>query len=157
VLRGLVDRYARVPQWLRCVPPLLVAVAIFWLSAQSQLAPAPNDAFEFLFNGAHIIAYGSLGGGLLLALPGAAGMARWHLPVAVLAAACYGVTDEVHQRFVPGRCCSVADVCSDAAGALLACTLIVAVQSGSRRAWRALPFVLLFALASVSTATWTSL
>lgn len=31
----------------------------------------------------------------------------------------YGVSDEFHQLFVPGRSCEIGDLCADAAGALL--------------------------------------
>lgn len=32
----------------------------------------------------------------------------------------YGMSDEIHQYFVPGRCCSLSDLLSDGIGALLA-------------------------------------
>lgn len=39
--------------------------------------------------------------------------------LAVLLATAYGVTDEFHQRFVPGRTASAADVAKDVAGSIL--------------------------------------
>jgi VanZ family protein len=38
---------------------------------------------------------------------------------AALAAVLYGLSDEVHQSFIPGRDASVGDVVADALGALL--------------------------------------
>lgn len=36
----------------------------------------------------------------------------------------YAITDEIHQRFVPGRCGCIKDVLIDALGALVGCTVI---------------------------------
>jgi len=46
--------------------------------------------------------------------------ALWTMLFTVL----YGLSDEIHQYFVPGRNCSVYDLLADAAGALLCCLLI---------------------------------
>jgi len=40
--------------------------------------------------------------------------------LAVLASTVYGVTDEVHQRFVPGRTADLLDLAADAVGATIA-------------------------------------
>ena len=53
--------------------------------------------------------------------------------VATGIAALYGVVDEVHQGFVPGRSVDGWDVCSDALGAGLAACLVRFLDSGSRR------------------------
>jgi VanZ family protein len=46
--------------------------------------------------------------------------APWVLFLApILFAALYGVTDEFHQRFVPGRTCDVWDLTADACGAII--------------------------------------
>lgn len=37
----------------------------------------------------------------------------------------YSVSDEIHQRFVPGRSCEFRDVCIDSAGALLGTTAVL--------------------------------
>ncbi|MDO4502707.1 MAG: VanZ family protein [Coriobacteriia bacterium] len=50
---------------------------------------------------------------------------RHHLPLgraclaAIVLASCYGVTDELHQLFVPDRCCDPADWVVDTLGAAL--------------------------------------
>ncbi len=42
---------------------------------------------------------------------------RYNIPIAFAATAGYAVTDEFHQRFVPGRSCEFRDVLIDSAGA----------------------------------------
>jgi VanZ family protein len=91
---------------------------IFVLSSQPALPspPAVND------KQAHAFTFGVLAVLLLMGLAGWrwASVTRSALLTAFLLAAAYGVTDELHQRFVPGRTPDVADVAADAAGAALA-------------------------------------
>lgn len=71
---------------------------------------------------AHVFEYAVFTGLLYRAASGAGplvwrpGLARW----CVLAAAAYGITDELHQLFVPGRGASPVDWGFDCAGSLLA-------------------------------------
>jgi VanZ family protein len=48
-----------------------------------------------------------------------------HLLFTVLLTTLYGLSDEIHQVFVPGRNASVYDLLADAAGALLFCAVSV--------------------------------
>lgn len=93
-----------------------------WLLAAAQaalifgLSSRPGDEFpEVSLPGAdkvvHFALYAPLGGALCLALGGAA----WP---AAAGAALYGVSDEVHQMFVPRRTPDVGDVAADALGGL---------------------------------------
>jgi VanZ family protein len=66
----------------------------------------------------------------------------------------YGIVDEVHQSFVPGRVCSVVDVLSDAFGAALAIALLGSCLSRSRVCNVALGACLVGSFASVAMATW---
>jgi hypothetical protein len=50
---------------------------------------------------------------------------KWPAWLAVLIVSAFGVTDEWHQSFVPGRDCDVFDWLADTAGAALAVTLYV--------------------------------
>ena len=54
--------------------------------------------------------------------------------IALMAVALYGIVDELHQGFVPGRTVDVWDVCADAVGGILA---IVFLKYVARR--RSLP------------------
>lgn len=68
----------------------------------------------------HILGYGLLGVLLLGAMPWReGGYCLRHVLLAALLATLYGLTDEWHQSFVPGRNSDVLDVVADAVGALL--------------------------------------
>lgn len=40
--------------------------------------------------------------------------------IALIVSVLYGISDEIHQYFVPGRCCSLSDILTDSAGSLTA-------------------------------------
>jgi len=69
---------------------------------------------------AHFAVFGFLG-----TLVYRAGGPKWPAWLAVLLVSAFGVTDEWHQSFVPGRSCDVFDWLADTAGAALAVTLYV--------------------------------
>ena len=102
------------------VPATLWTVVIYLLSSQPSL-PSPASVGD---KQAHALAYGLLA---LLCLMGLTGW-RWRriagasLLGAFVLAVLYGVSDEFHQSFVPGRTPDLADVVADAAGAGLALT-----------------------------------
>lgn len=105
-------------RWIAWIPALAWAGCIFALSAQSTL-PGTGGVTD---KQAHAMAYGVLA---MLSLMAAAGW-RWRavtasrVLLAFTVAVLYGVSDEVHQAFVPGRTPDVADVVADATGAGLA-------------------------------------
>lgn len=107
---------------------------IFLLSAQPSL-PAPR-----LFPGADLVAhavfYAVLGVLLArsLAPPRVVTWRRAMLVVALVTA--YGVTDEAHQHFVPGRDPSALDILADALGGFLAASWLL---RRDRRAGTAAP------------------
>lgn len=97
--------------------PLTVAAAIVWLSSQPSYPfdlplPEPMDKV------AHMAAFGVLAAFAELALrrshPGLP-VLRW-LIVLFIGVAIFGATDELHQRFVPGRSCDFYDWVADALG-----------------------------------------
>lgn len=110
------------PAWVYWAPAAAWALAIFILSAQPRL---PQPPAGFTDKHSHAVAYG------LLALASLHGLvqgqwrrvnARAATLAAVLAVA-YGVSDEWHQSFVPGRFSDWADVLADALGAAAAAGL----------------------------------
>ena len=132
---------SRLPRWLRDFVPLLFWLAlIFWFSSQSTLIDIASDSNEKLvYKTAHVTVYALLAWLWWRALA-ARRQTNWSvLLVAWLCAVLYGISDEIHQLFVPGRHGQVADVLFDASGALAMIFLI------RRVIWlRAFPAITLF-------------
>ena len=104
-------------------PAWATMVLIFVLSSISGLGPIPGGGDDGV---AHVLQYAVLAALLLRGLAGA----RWRgvrvraAALAVLLATLYGVTDEAHQWFVPGRTAEVTDLVADALGAAVAAGVI---------------------------------
>ena len=100
---------------LRYGPAALLSVTIFVLSS----IPGRQLGWVFGWDKAlHAIEYGTLGAAYLRALD--PGGTRGRLAAIGWAlASLYGVSDEIHQLFTPGRSSDVRDVVADAIGALL--------------------------------------
>lgn len=113
-------------RWLYDFGPLILWMAlIFWLSDQPALLDIPSQVGERLvYKSAHMAAYAILAWLWWRALSPRR-HATWPvLGGALLLAVLYGITDELHQRLVPGRYGRVADVLFDAGGALAMVLLI---------------------------------
>jgi VanZ family protein len=100
--------------------------AIFVASGIPELGPLPADVSD---KTAHLVAYAVLGALVIRAVSGArwAGCTPWAAAMAWTVATVYGLTDEWHQMFVPGRTPSVSDLVADAAGAALGVMAVVVV------------------------------
>ncbi len=96
---------------------------IFWLSSLSNV-PGTERVWDKLL---HAGGYAGLGVLALRAFHGGLERPRW-LPTLSAAAAvvAWGISDEIHQSFVPGRDASAADVLADAVGFLLAVAVVAA-------------------------------
>lgn len=108
-------------------------LAAGWMTVIFMLSSMPGSAVPGRFGTfGHFILYAVLGVLYLLALP-----RSWRgwasVAAAVLLASAYGVTDEFHQSFVPGRVPDVADWLVDTGGAITAVLLTEAVLRRSRR------------------------
>ena len=104
-------------------PVALYAGVIFYLSAQSH---PEDDLPSFLFKEVsdkvlHAVEYGILAVLCYRAFRWAAGsaIARQAVVLAILTASVYGITDEVHQAFVPLRESSWQDWLADTIGAAI--------------------------------------
>lgn len=113
---------------LLALPVVAWAGVLFWLSDQPASAFQGSEAFrasdidvpgrDYLV---HAGLYFVLGGLLWLWARLGMGLSEMlAVPVAVGFAVLYGISDEWHQSFVPGRSPDVWDVVADGAGALLA-------------------------------------
>ena len=106
---------------LRQLPLILYAIIIFYISSLSRLPDTGWD-IRFLDKLAHAVEYFIFG---LLAIRAftsqstGAGPGRTYA-WAVLFSLLYGLSDEFHQRFVPGRSADPVDLLADGIGIFLA-------------------------------------
>lgn len=132
-----------------------------WLWRESSQGPTQMISGllrSLVYNSMHIVAYAALSTSWLLALwqPGTLAEPRtarrlgW---IGVVLAVAYGVVDEVHQSYVPGRVPSCGDVISDAVGAILALLWWRWLLLAEGAALRALSWGLFAAVLSVLSAT----
>jgi VanZ family protein len=101
------------------IPAVLVVAAIWFLSSQSVLPQLKGIlGYDKLL---HLLAYFALSGSAALWFPPEQWESRRFLTflLTVIIASVYGMIDEVHQSFVPGRYCSVWDWIADTLGAVL--------------------------------------
>lgn len=96
---------------------------IFLVSSMPHPPPPPAGLSD---KSAHIVTYAVLSALAVRALAGArwAGVTSVTAALAIVVAGAYGVTDEWHQSFVPGRHSEAVDVVADVAGAALAAGVI---------------------------------
>ncbi|MBU0968462.1 MAG: VanZ family protein [Proteobacteria bacterium] len=118
---------------IRLLPMTLVMAIIFFLSNTpgKDLPSAINGLDKIL----HAIAYGTLAASCLYGIhPAARDKSSLRTGIAVVFFCFfYGMTDEFHQSFIPGRSPSWLDIAADATGA----ALTVLVWHG----WRARGFI----------------
>ena len=126
------------PSWLRVLPLVAVMTLLFVLSHQpGDTLPLP--AVVNLDKLLHLFAYTTLGLCFLLALPPDWRTRRPRAAAAATVLFClaYGLSDEFHQRFVPGRFPGVDDLVFDTLGGLLAVAIDRARQRWTSRRSRA--------------------
>ena len=115
--------------WL---PVIAYMAMLFGFSSLSKL-PTPPGALSFYH--VHIAAYAGLA--VLTVRARANGILRnvtWRVVAGAIAiAALYGVSDEYHQRFVPGRDFDVLDMVADALGAIVGASAVWAWSIIRRR------------------------
>jgi VanZ family protein len=109
------------------LPALLIAGVIWFLSSQSSL-PHPQNIFG-LDKVLHFTAYGALGIAVGLWIPPAFWKRRLaiSLLLVTIITSAYGVTDELHQSFVPGRDCDIWDWVADTLGAFFGALAVMMV------------------------------
>ena len=116
-------------QYWRWVPVIAWIGVIYFLSSRSKLPrPEPISA-DFEAIAGHFIAYGILALLVSFALSETGLSSTRRAVCAVLFAVAYGLTDEFHQSFVPGRDPALFDIAMDAIGAI---TALVGWQFASR-------------------------
>ena len=117
-------RSPRLRLFFRWAPAVLWMAALFCFSSLSQRPPTPGlQGFRWDDKLQHAVAYAILGALVWRALADHQALRR--AVMALLISAAYGIADEVHQAFVPGRECSFLDWVMDAAGATIAVALLL--------------------------------
>lgn len=102
---------------LRWIPVILYAGLIFYLSSRPW--PAPVELPPGTDKVIHFGMYFFLGFGLIWAFRATRLKMSSHLVmIAAVVGFCYGILDEVHQSFVPGRDASVFDALADGVGSV---------------------------------------
>jgi VanZ family protein len=104
----------------------------------SSLHTLPSPPAGFSFYDAHIAAYAGLGALTARATAGGLRDASWRaVSIAILISSLYGVSDEYHQMFVPGRSFDVLDMLADAIGSVAGASAVGAwsiIRNEKRRA-----------------------
>jgi len=104
-------------KWIRWTITLAYAGFIFYLSSRTW---SGASLFPFSDKVFHLILYFGLGGLTLWALRMTKLRGKTHIAyIAFVCAVLYGLSDEIHQLFVPGREFSIMDLLADAVGAAL--------------------------------------
>lgn len=123
--------------------PFLAGMSAIWLVSSMERPPVPEELV--FWNSDKLLHAGAYALLAVLATPatwttwGPAAKrhgARRAIVVSALLASLYGVVDEVHQSFVPGRSSSIADVVADTLGAFLGAWLAGSALVVLRRARR---------------------
>jgi VanZ family protein len=101
------------------VGPVIALMAAIFLASASSNPPAPAGVSDKIL---HMAAYAALAVLVFRALSGGlpARLTRPAVVATLLITIGYGVTDEVHQMFVPQRSPELYDLFADAAGAVVA-------------------------------------
>jgi VanZ family protein len=112
------------PRILRTWGPFLLALAgVFWLSSLPGV-PGSRYVWDKLL---HVVGYAGLGVLALRAFHGSLAPLRPKTTLlAGLVVGLWGMSDEYHQSFVPGRDASAWDVVADAVGFLVAVAIAMA-------------------------------
>jgi len=97
-------------------PVVLYCAFLFACSSVSQVPPLPGGMSD---KAGHGLLYSGLGFLVARALAGGAGrpLSRSAAALAILLAGLYGLTDEIHQWFVPPRQVDMRDLLADVVGA----------------------------------------
>ena len=102
--------------FLRWLPALFILCCSWYLSSQECIEHMPGfwnaDKLVHCFCFAGLAFWVAFGLGIRLGR-------RWRILLPIVFVSLYGIVDEIHQSFTPGRESSVFDWCADTTGALI--------------------------------------
>lgn len=109
-------RMNRLKKILRWIPALCIFGCNWYLSSQETIEQMPTfwNADKLV----HCICFAGLAFWVAFAL-GTKLPAQWRIALPVIIVSVWGITDEIHQSFTPGREPSVFDWCADTIGAVI--------------------------------------
>jgi len=120
-------RSTRIKLWS---PVIAYMAMLFWLSSLSRPPRPPGVSFYAV----HIAAYAGLAALTARATGKGLRDVSWRaVCAAIIISALYGVTDEYHQLFVPGRTFEVLDMVADAFGSIVGASAVGAWSIIRRR------------------------
>lgn len=112
----------------------LAWMALLFLLSHQPALPTPQ-LFAHQDKLFHAVAYGVLGALLLAAQRApASGYRRQQVLLGTAIASLYGISDEFHQYFIPGRQTDVLDWLADTLGALTAASLLACLSARTNSA-----------------------
>ncbi|MCP3918210.1 MAG: hypothetical protein GY711_21885 [bacterium] len=133
VLRAVARVLLRIPRLRAILPAVLWAGGIWLLSSLRSLnSPEVHIVRAFLGNLAHAFEFGILALFLVLLLPRTQNWVRLTprtIAAAAWAAILFGLVDEVHQSYVPGRDASLLDWVTDIVGVFCVLKMVTYVSS----------------------------
>lgn len=94
---------------LKWIPAIIIICCSWYLSSQPTIQHMPK--FPHADKIVHFICFGGLCFWITFAL-------RRKRYIAIAVTSLYGIIDEIHQSFVPGRSCSIFDWIADTTGAI---------------------------------------
>ena len=122
---------------------LFLLLALGWAGVLYYLSAQPGTDTPLLFlhqdKIMHFVAFGLLGFLTMGAIRARGQIYRnWQVWLVVLLVGLYGIADEFHQYFVPGRDASIEDIAADMAGGIMgAWAMYYLVKTSSVRSHRA--------------------
>ena len=106
---------------------------IFYFSSLPGDLPAEIEVLEVPRTVMHIGEYAILGFLMNLVATNMSGRALKSVFYSSVLSSAYGVTDEIHQNFVPTRCFDIYDICADATGGILGAVSLILLLALVRR------------------------
>lgn len=115
------------PRWVWVWGPAIGQMALIFVLSSLSEAPLPDGMSD---HAGHGIGYAMLSAFVLWGLSGGqlARVTAGRTALAVVWAVAYGLTDEFHQSFVPGRTPAWDDIGADARGALIGVALVLILR-----------------------------
>jgi VanZ family protein len=122
-MAAMIGRIRR-PGWLRWLPMLAMMALIFVLSSQSGLKVSEDPAIDKPFRvTGHLLAYALLAAATLVGSSWGRRPGWRDAALALSVSLLYGLSDELHQSFVPDRTGRLDDVATDLLGAMVGTSL----------------------------------